>query len=139
MATGTKKADKTAKNNGTNKKESSSKVKAAANDDNAEVLLKPEGAIGDGGELDHDAAQKTAKAIKPKAPKRAVKQTATEVAAHKQDYAGLDAQTLVGLYRTMYASRRVDDKEIQLKGQNKIFFQISGADTKRCSSARDWR
>jgi 2-oxoisovalerate dehydrogenase E1 component len=127
MATGTKKADKTAKNNGTNKKESSSKVKAAANDDNAEVLLKPEGAIGDGGELDHDAAQKTAKAIKPKAPKRAVKQTATEVAAHKQDYAGLDAQTLVGLYRTMYASRRVDDKEIQLKGQNKIFFQISGA------------
>lgn len=42
-------------------------------------------------------------------------------------FAGLDAATLVGLYRTMYTSRRVDDKEIQLKGQNKIFFQISGA------------
>lgn len=42
-------------------------------------------------------------------------------------YHGLDADTLVGLYRTMYMSRRIDDKEIQLKGQNKIFFQISGA------------
>ena len=42
-------------------------------------------------------------------------------------YHGLDAKALVGMYRTMYMSRRVDDKEIQLKGQNKIFFQISGA------------
>jgi 2-oxoisovalerate dehydrogenase E1 component len=40
---------------------------------------------------------------------------------------GLDKAALVGIYRTMYLSRRVDDKEIQLKGQNKIFFQISGA------------
>ncbi|MFN2420518.1 MAG: thiamine pyrophosphate-dependent enzyme [Gemmatimonadota bacterium] len=40
---------------------------------------------------------------------------------------GLDAATLVRWYRTIYAARRVDDREIQLKRQNKIFFQISGA------------
>jgi 2-oxoisovalerate dehydrogenase E1 component len=40
---------------------------------------------------------------------------------------GLDRDTLIRLYRTMFLSRRLDDREIQLKRQNKIFFQISSA------------
>ncbi|MCA1629956.1 MAG: dehydrogenase, partial [Acidobacteria bacterium] len=50
---------------------------------------------------------------------------ATELKA--REYRGLSAGEMISIYRTMYLSRRVDDKEIQLKGQNKIFFQISGA------------
>src|SRR5215813_6961047 len=40
---------------------------------------------------------------------------------------GLDRDTLIRIYRKMYLSRRLDDREIQLKRQNKIFFQISSA------------
>src|SRR4026207_931124 len=39
----------------------------------------------------------------------------------------LSSETLVSAYRNMLLSRRIDDKEVQLKRQNKIFFQISGA------------
>ena len=39
----------------------------------------------------------------------------------------LTREQLLAAYRTMLLSRRVDDKEVQLKRQNKIFFQISGA------------
>src|SRR2546428_5007904 len=42
-------------------------------------------------------------------------------------YHGLDRNSLIRLFCTMHLSRRLDDREIQLKRQNKIFFQISGA------------
>ncbi len=45
----------------------------------------------------------------------------------KSRFQGLDRETLIRLYRTMYLSRKLDDREIQLKRQQKIFFQISGA------------
>ena len=41
--------------------------------------------------------------------------------------AGLTHERLVEAYRLMYLSRRTDDREIILKHQQKIFFQISGA------------
>ena len=47
--------------------------------------------------------------------------------AEATKYEGLDRDTLIRLYRTMFLSRRLDDREIQLKRQNKIFFQISSA------------
>ena len=40
---------------------------------------------------------------------------------------GLAAERLIEIYRLMYLSRRVDDREILLKRQQKIFFQISAA------------
>ncbi len=39
----------------------------------------------------------------------------------------LSRDQLIAAYRNMLLSRRLDDKEVQLKRQNKIFFQISGA------------
>src|SRR5271169_2695560 len=42
-------------------------------------------------------------------------------------YQGLDRDALIRLYRAMFLSRRLDDREIQLKRQNKIYFQISSA------------
>src|SRR6185295_6055776 len=58
---------------------------------------------------------------------------ATEVQSDK--YRGLDAARLVAAYRNIYLSRRVDDKEIQLKRQNRIYFQINSAGHEAISTA----
>jgi 2-oxoisovalerate dehydrogenase E1 component len=42
-------------------------------------------------------------------------------------YEGLSREQLIEAYRIMFTSRRLDDREILLKRQQKIFFQISGA------------
>jgi 2-oxoisovalerate dehydrogenase E1 component len=48
-------------------------------------------------------------------------------ATPRRQAAKLDKSELIDFYRIMLLSRRLDDREIQLKRQNKIFFQISGA------------
>jgi 2-oxoisovalerate dehydrogenase E1 component len=48
------------------------------------------------------------------------------VTNHEVKAAKLSKELLVDAYRMVYMSRRVDDKEIQLKRQNRAFFQISG-------------
>jgi 2-oxoisovalerate dehydrogenase E1 component len=45
----------------------------------------------------------------------------------RKNYEGLSNQQLIEAYRLMFMSRRLDDREILLKRQQKIFFQISGA------------
>jgi len=45
----------------------------------------------------------------------------------ERTYNGLTPKQLTEIYRLMYLSRRLDDREIMLKRQQKIFFQISGA------------
>jgi 2-oxoisovalerate dehydrogenase E1 component len=47
--------------------------------------------------------------------------------APAREHAGLTRDDLLAAYRFMLLSRKIDDKEIQLKNQSQIFFQISGA------------
>jgi len=44
-----------------------------------------------------------------------------------KNYEGLSREQLIQLYRILYTSRKIDDREIILKRQQKIFFQMSGA------------
>jgi 2-oxoisovalerate dehydrogenase E1 component len=50
-----------------------------------------------------------------------------EIKQAGKTYQGLTREQLIDAYRIMYTSRRMDDREILLKRQQKIFFQISGA------------
>ena len=52
---------------------------------------------------------------------------AEKIRSEGKTYEGLSREQLIDAYRIMYTSRRVDDREILLKRQQKIFFQISGA------------
>src|SRR5581483_1032849 len=45
----------------------------------------------------------------------------------RREHEGLTRDELLTAYRTMLLSRKIDDKEIQLKNQSQAFFQISGA------------
>jgi len=58
-------------------------------------------------------------ASRSRAPAAAVRPAKPSTALSKAD--------LLDMYRLIFLSRRIDDKEIQLKRQNRIFFQISGA------------
>jgi 2-oxoisovalerate dehydrogenase E1 component len=42
-------------------------------------------------------------------------------------FEGLEPKELIGAFRIMHTARRLDDREITLKRQSRIFFQISGA------------
>src|SRR5260370_33954238 len=58
------------------------------------------------------------------APKLAL---AANGAKKAKTYEGLTRDQLVQAYRYMFTSRRIDDREILLKRQQKIYFQMSGA------------
>src|SRR5437868_9731304 len=59
--------------------------------------------------------------------KTAAKPTEAVAAKIEKTYQGLTRKQLIEIYRLMFLSRRLDDREILLKRQQKIFFQISGA------------
>jgi 2-oxoisovalerate dehydrogenase E1 component len=52
---------------------------------------------------------------------------ATERTVRSREFEGLTRDELLDAYRLMLLSRKIDDKEIQIKNQSKSFFQISGA------------
>jgi 2-oxoisovalerate dehydrogenase E1 component len=62
------------------------------------------------------------------------------------DLAGLSHEQLLRFYRTMLTSRKIDEREISLRKQNKTFFQISSAGheaigvviAEHCHPGSDW-
>lgn len=53
--------------------------------------------------------------------------TKSSVIKSEESYQGLTKDELVEMYRLIYLSRKLDDAEITLKRQQRIYFQISGA------------
>src|SRR5450432_2718925 len=53
--------------------------------------------------------------------------TSEEQASIAERFAGLGADELIRAFRLMHTSRRLDDREVALKRQSRIYFQISGA------------
>ena len=51
----------------------------------------------------------------------------TPASAAGEKWAGLAPEQLIRAFRIMHTARRLDDREVTLKRQNRIFFQISGA------------
>jgi 2-oxoisovalerate dehydrogenase E1 component len=99
------------------------KKAAAGGKNNGQAIVAEHENVGDG-YIEVKRAPKSGKATAAEKPSARTKAAVKQL---DDRYHGLDEKALVGMYRTMYMSRRIDDKEIQLKGQNKIFFQISGA------------
>ena len=51
----------------------------------------------------------------------------TTQSSTNEKFDGLDPEQLIRAFRIMHTARRLDDREVALKRQNRIFFQISGA------------
>ncbi len=58
-----------------------------------------------------------------------------DVANDLSRFGGLEPEDLIRAFRVMHTSRRLDDREILLKRQNRIYFQISGAGHEAISAA----
>jgi 2-oxoisovalerate dehydrogenase E1 component len=54
-------------------------------------------------------------------------ETSAQHLSKTERFAGLREDELIRAFRIMHTSRRLDDREVALKRQNRIFFQISGA------------